>query len=127
MSDRDLFGEPVREEPGYQSARSGPAERMFDFPVTLPGQLALGAPEGASDAMPTTYTPDEAAAYRRMWGQDPSGYTPQAGRDEIERRRVLAHGARHALCAPGVGGDWRCRHATATDKGCGTLYAERAA
>lgn len=70
------------------------------------------------------YTPDEAAAYRRLWGNLPPDYTEQGGRDESERRRVLAHGARHALCWPGVGGDWTCRHATATDKGCGTLLRE---
>jgi hypothetical protein len=67
-----------------------------------------------------TYTPDEAAAYRRAWGELPAGYTDQTGRDELDRRRVLDHGARHALCFPGVGGDWLCRHATATDQGCGT-------
>ena len=46
---RDLFGDEVREEPAYQSARSEPQGRMFDFPVTLPGQMALDATEGASD------------------------------------------------------------------------------
>lgn len=50
MSERDLFGGPVPVEPEYQQAVSGPADRMFDFPVTLPGQMALETPEGASDA-----------------------------------------------------------------------------
>ena len=73
------------------------------------------------------FTPDEAADYRRMWGILPDGYTEQAGRDEIERRRIAAHGARHALCGPGaVPGDWRCRHATPDDQGCGTLPATTA-
>jgi hypothetical protein len=46
----DLFGDAVPVEPGYQSARSEAQSRMFDFPVTLPGQMALDAPEGPSDA-----------------------------------------------------------------------------
>lgn len=71
------------------------------------------------------YTPDEAATYRRTWGNYPVGYTAHAGRVELEKRRVLAHGARHALCFPGVGGDWLCRHATPTDQGCGTRALER--
>jgi hypothetical protein len=69
----------------------------------------------------TRYIPSEAAVYRRTWGELPTGYTEQAGREEERRREVEAHGARHALCFPGVGGQWLCRHATETDQGCGTL------
>jgi hypothetical protein len=72
----------------------------------------------------SNYTPDEARAYRRLWGCDPPGYVPELGAYELERRRVLAHGARHARCGPLLGGAWTCVHATATDKGCGTLLRE---
>jgi hypothetical protein len=47
----DLFGEPVRRDPDYQTARSGPGERMFEFPVTMPGQMALGAVETREKGM----------------------------------------------------------------------------
>jgi hypothetical protein len=49
MSELDLFGEPVPVVPGYQTATSEAQGRMFDFPVTMPGQMALDAPEDASD------------------------------------------------------------------------------
>lgn len=70
MSERDLFGEPIREAPGYQSARSAPADRMFDFPVTLRGQMALQAPEGASDhtcGASCAYCASRAYAGRERW------------------------------------------------------------
>jgi hypothetical protein len=67
------------------------------------------------------YTPDEAHAYRRVWGGLPPGYDEYEDEMELVRR----HGARHALCFPRIGsGDFLCRHATATDKGCGTLFRE---
>jgi hypothetical protein len=60
MPDLDLFGEPIRSEPGYQSARSEGQDRMFGFPVTLPGQMALQAPEGPSDG-PCTWCGSDSA------------------------------------------------------------------
>lgn len=62
----------------------------------------------------------EADAYRRAWGDVPSGYTEQAGRDEERRREVAAHGARHAMCFPGLGGEWRCV-ARGPGSDCGTV------
>lgn len=67
------------------------------------------------------YTPDEAAAYRRLWGADPPGYTESAGAEELEWRRVAAHAARHARCYPPLGGGpWRCR-AEGPGSDCGTI------
>ena len=69
-------------------------------------------------------TPDEAQTYQRLWGELPPGYTLEAGQAEVERRHV-EDTAGAMLCAiPASARTGDAVHATATDKGCGTLFAD---
>jgi hypothetical protein len=50
----DLFGDHAPARPEYHAATHAPADRMFSFPETIPGQLAMGLLE-------TVETVDEAS------------------------------------------------------------------
>jgi hypothetical protein len=87
MPELDLFGEPIRSEPGYQSARSEGQDRMFGFPVTLPGQMALQAPEGPSDG-PCTWCGSDSAVREEPEGVVPGLRLRHPRHEGMDRRRA---------------------------------------